>query len=243
MNGIDLELAFGQALNLDLVQIFQALMLALICGGAVSLIYRISIPDRIVSPAMMASLVLLSVIGAMVMMVIGNNIARAFSLVGALAIIRFRTRLASPLDITFVFFSLAAGIAAGVFAYKVAVLGTAVIGMAAMVLQALILITSQGPSHLLRCDLAAYQGTESELLEALDQHVHRRSLLEARSLRFGETLSYRYRIVLRRNRTLEPLLREMSDVEGVERVIIGAGDDSGDPGEESGNLRPFIYSR
>ena len=230
VNGIDLELAFGQALNLDLVQIFQALVLALICGSVVAVIYRISIPERVVSMAMTASLVLLSVIGSMVMMVIGNNIARAFSLVGALAIIRFRTRLRSPWDITFVFFSLAVGIAAGVFAFKVAVLGTAVIGMTALILQALPLLTSRGSPHLLRCDLAAYQGTEGPLLEVLDRHVHRRALVEARSLRFGETLSYRYRIVLKRGKTLEPLLREMSDVEGVERVIIDAVDGSGDPG-------------
>jgi hypothetical protein len=231
MNGIDLELAFGQALNLDSVQIFQALMLALICGAVVSVVYRVSITDRIPSPAMMASLVLLAVIGAMVMMVIGNNIARAFSLVGALAIIRFRTRLASPLDITFVFFSLAAGIAAGVFAYQVAALGTAVVGLTALVLQGFLLLTSQGPGHLLRCDIAAYQGTEAGMLAVVDRHVQRRALVEARSLRFGETLSYRYRIVLRTDRTLELLLREMSAVDGVERVIIDAGDASGDPAE------------
>ena len=231
MNQIDLDLAFGQALNLDLVQIFQALMLALVCGAVVSLIYRISIPDRIASPAMLVALVLLAGIGAMVMMVIGNNVARAFSLVGALAIVRFRTRLASPLDITFVFFSLAAGIAAGVFAYQVAALGTAVVGLAALALQAAVLITSQGPGHLLRFDLAAYQGAEGAMLQVLDRHVRRRALVEARSLRFGETISYRYRIVLRRDRTLEPLLREMSGVEGVERVIIDAGDDRGDPAE------------
>jgi len=231
MNGIDLELAFGQALNLDPFQIFQALMLALICGAVVSVVYRVSITDRIPSPAMLASLVLLAVIGAMVMMVIGNNIARAFSLVGALAIIRFRTRLASPLDITFVFFSLAAGIAAGVFAYQVAALGTVVVGLAALMLQAFLLLTSQGPGHLLRCDMAAYQGTEGGMLAVVDRHVQRRALVEARSLRFGETLSYRYRIVLRKDRTLELLLREMSAVEGVERVIIDAGDASGDPGE------------
>jgi len=231
MNGIDLELAFGQALNLDPVQIFQALMLALICGAVVSLVYRASITDRIPSPAMLASLVLLAVIGAMVMMVIGNNIARAFSLVGALAIIRFRTRLASPLDITFVFFSLAAGIAAGVFAYQVAALGTVVVGLAALMLQAFLLLTSQGPGHLLRCDIAAYQGTEAGMLAVVDRHVQRRALVEARSLRFGETLSYRYRIVLRTDRTLELLLREMSAVEGVERVIIDAEDANGDPAE------------
>lgn len=231
MNGIDLELAFGQALSLDPVQIFQALMLALICGGVVSVVYRVSISDRIPSPAMLASLVLLAVIGAMVMMVIGNNIARAFSLVGALAIIRFRTRLASPLDITFVFFSLAAGIAAGVFAYQVAALGTVVVGLAALILQAFLSLTAQGPGHLLRCDIAAYQGTEAGMLGVVDRHVRRRALVEARSLRFGETLSYRYRIVLRTDRTLEVLLREMSSVEGVERVIIDAEGANGDAAE------------
>lgn len=231
MNQIDLELAFGQALNLDLVQVFQALLLALICGAVIAVIYHISVPDRIASPAMLVALVLLAGVGAMVMLVIGNNIARAFSLVGALAIIRFRTRLASPLDITFVFFTLAAGIAAGVFAYQVAALGTVVVGLAALALQAFVLLTSRGPGHLLRFDLAAYQGTEGRTLQVLDRHVSRRALVEARSLRFGETLSYRYRIVLRRDRTLEPLLREMSDIEGVERVIIDAGDDSGDPPE------------
>jgi len=230
MNGIDLELAFGQALNLDPVQIFQALMLAMICGAVVSVVYRVSIADRIPSAAMMVSLVLLAVIGAMVMMVIGNNIARAFSLVGALAIIRFRTRLASPLDITFVFFSLAAGIAAGVFAFQVAALGTAVVGLTALVLQGLVVLTSHGPGHLLRCDIAAYQGTEAGMLAVVDRHVRRRALVEARSLRFGETLSYRYRIVLRTDGTLELLLREMSAVEGVERVIVDAGDANGDPG-------------
>lgn len=231
MNQIDLDLAFGQVLNLDLVQIFQALMLALTCGAVIAAIYRASILDRIASPAMLVALVLLAGVGAMVMMVIGNNIARAFSLVGALAIVRFRTRLASPLDITFVFFTLAAGIAAGVFAYQVAALGTAVVGLAALALQAFVLLTSQGPGHLLRFDLAAYQATEGAMLQVLDRHVRRRSLVDARSLRFGETLSYRYRIVLRRDRTLEPLLREMSDVEGVERVIIDAGEDRGDPAE------------
>jgi hypothetical protein len=231
VNQIDLELAFGQALNLDLVQILQALMLALICGAVIAVIYHISIRDRIASPAMLVALVLLAGVGAMVMMVIGNNIARAFSLVGALAIVRFRTRLASPLDITFVFFTLAAGIAAGVSAYQVAALGTAVVGLAALALQAFVLLTSRGPGHLLRFDVAAYQGTEGRLLEVLDRHVSRRALVEARSLRFGETLSYRYRIVLQRDRTLEPLLREMSDIEGVERVIIDAHDDRGDPAE------------
>ena len=226
MSSLDLELAFGQALNLDLMQIFQSLMLALVLGIVVALIYRISVSTKVISPEMLSSLVILAVIGSMVMMVIGNNIARAFSLVGALAIIRFRTRLRSPWDITFVFFSLAVGIACGVFAYRVAVMGTLVISLAVLALYILPLGGTRGPLHLLRCDIAAYQGTESAILEVLDRFLRKRSLVEARSLRFGETLSYRYRVALKKEDQLEALLRALSDVEGVERVVIDAEDES-----------------
>jgi len=226
VNDIDLELAFGQALNLDVVQIFQGLALALLLSIIVTLVYRFSVPERVLSSPMLSSLVVLAVVGAMVMMVIGNNIARAFSLVGALAIIRFRTRLRSPWDITFVFFSLAVGIACGVFAYRVAVMGTLVISLAVFALAVLPLGGARGAIHQLRCDLAAYEGTEKGVLEVLARYVKRRTLMEARSLRFGETLSYRYRVILRDEDQVEALLRELSDVEGVERVILDADNDT-----------------
>ena len=94
-------LAFGDAVNLSYQQVFEALLVAFVLSLVVASVYRISVGDRVVSPAMQGSLVLLAMVGAMVMMVIGNNIARAFSLVGALAIVRFRTRLRSPWDISF----------------------------------------------------------------------------------------------------------------------------------------------
>jgi len=134
MSGTGLELAFGSALNLSLVQVFQGMMAALLLGILVAVVYRVSVAGRIVSAAMPGSLIVLAMVGAMVMMVIGNNLARAFSLVGALAIVRFRTRLRSPWDITFVFFALAAGIAAGVGAFRVAVLGTVMVSLAVLTL-------------------------------------------------------------------------------------------------------------
>jgi len=67
----------------------------------------------------------------MVMMVIGDNIARAFSLVGALAIVRFRTSLRSSRDIS----SLVVGIACGVQSYNVAVIGTFLVSLTILALQ------------------------------------------------------------------------------------------------------------
>ena len=56
----------------------------------------------------------------MVVMVIGNNLARAFALVGAMSIIRFRTVVKDTKDTAFVFFALASGLAAGTSSYLLA---------------------------------------------------------------------------------------------------------------------------
>ncbi len=222
---MDLELAFGQALNISAVEIFQAQLLSLILGVTVALMYRVSVPERVLSTSMQSSFVLLAMIGSMVMMVIGNNVARAFSLVGALAIIRFRTRLRSPWDISFVFFSLAVGIACGVFAYRVALIGTTMISLAILALYVIPLSGIRGEVHALRCDLAAYEGVETKLDAVFERFLARRWLIEARSLRFGETLSYRYRIVLKEGVKIEKMLRALSDIEGVERIVLDVDED------------------
>lgn len=227
MNLLDFELAFGQALNLDASQIFMGLFLALILGIVVALVYGASIQNRVVPRALQSSFVLLALVSSMVMMVIGNNLARAFSLAGALAIIRFRTRLKSPWDITFVFLALAVGIATGVFAFRVAIIGTLVICLAVFALQ-VIPLGPRGEVHFLRCDLAAYEGREVNIAKVLDDHLKERWLIEARSLRFGETLSYRYRVVFKDDKKLDDFLRELSNIEGVERIVLDKEEERSD---------------
>lgn len=73
-------------------------------------------------------------ITALVIMVIGNNLARAFGLVGAMSIIRFRTAVKDTQDIVFIFFALAAGMAAGVGFRIVAFMGTLFIGIVLLLL-------------------------------------------------------------------------------------------------------------
>lgn len=70
------------------------------------------------------TIILTGIIVTIIMAVVGSNIARAFSLVGALSIIRFRTAVRSPLDITFIFFSIAMGLCLGSRFYITAILST-----------------------------------------------------------------------------------------------------------------------
>ncbi len=231
MSEVGLELAFGSALNLSFRDVFEALFVSMLLSMVVATVYRLSQGDRLISPALQGSLVLLSMVGAMVMMVIGNNLARAFSLVGALAIVRFRTRLRSPWDITFVFFALAVGIASGTLAYRVAFLGTVMISLASLCVGLLPLGGLRRKLHRLRVDVAAYSEVEAQLDQIFEEHLKAQWLLEVRSMRFGETLSYRYRVILAPKTTVRDLARILADTEGVEQVLLIDDDEaSGEAG-------------
>src|SRR6478752_4319478 len=90
------------------------LVTAFACGLFLSWLYRRTYRGSSYSITFDRALVTLTVITAIVIMVIGNNLARAFGLVGAMSIIRFRTAVKDAQDLVFIFFSLAVGLASGV---------------------------------------------------------------------------------------------------------------------------------
>ena len=104
------------------------LLLAFVLGVFIVNIYRwthAEIPQK----SFTDTLIILCMLISIVMVIIGDSIARAFSLVGALSIIRFRTAIQDPRDIGFVFYALAVGMAIGAGSPSVAVLATFLIGV------------------------------------------------------------------------------------------------------------------
>jgi len=78
---------------------------------------------------------LIAIVSATIMQAIGDSLARGLGMLGALAIIRFRTKLDDPRNITFMFASIAAGIACGVFGFTTAFIGTFGFCLAAIILR------------------------------------------------------------------------------------------------------------
>src|SRR3954466_7119133 len=105
-----------------------SLAVSLLCGMALSWLYRRTYRGPSYSVTFDRSLVTLTMITAIVIMVIGNNLARAFGLVGAMSIVRFRTAVKDAQDLVFIFFSLAVGLASGVGLYLLAMGGTLFVG-------------------------------------------------------------------------------------------------------------------
>ena len=101
------------------------LVAAALIGMLVTAIHAPSAPDRPLGRSMRHAQILLCVSGAMMMIIIGNNLARAFGIAGAASIIRFRTPVEDPKDVTIIFLLMALGMACGLGAFAVAGLSAA----------------------------------------------------------------------------------------------------------------------
>lgn len=111
-------------LSVSLADVIGNLFVALLCGTAISLVYRYTYKGLNYSASFAVSIIMLTMITSIVIIVIGNNLARAFGMVGAMSIIRFRTAVKDAADIMFIFFALTIGLACGVKMYAVAFFGT-----------------------------------------------------------------------------------------------------------------------
>ena len=103
--------------------------LAWLCGWVVALLARSKKPAGS-SDTLTLTLVLMSILIAMATQIIGDNIARAFSLVGALSIVRFRTAVPATRDVAFVLAAVVVGMAIGAGQYWVSMLGLIVVALA-----------------------------------------------------------------------------------------------------------------
>ena len=99
------------------------LLVAAAIGLLITAVHRPFVADRPMGRSMQQAQILLAVAGAMIMIIIGNNVARAFGIAGAASIIRFRTPVDDPKDVTILFLLMGLGMSAGLGFYAVAGMG------------------------------------------------------------------------------------------------------------------------
>lgn len=110
------------------------LVIASLIGIVVTTVHRRYHRDKPLTRSLMQAQVLLCVAGAMVMIIIGSSVARAFGVAGAAGIVRFRTPVEDPKDTTILFLLVGFGMACGVGLLEVAGLGTAFLCLILVVL-------------------------------------------------------------------------------------------------------------
>jgi len=116
-------------------RVLITVLFAFFLSSIISITYEFTTKSIYKNAHFQQSLALISIVAATVMQAIGDSLARGLGMLGALSIIRFRTVLDDPRNITFMFASLAVGISCGVFGFSIAFTGTLVFCLAAIILR------------------------------------------------------------------------------------------------------------
>ena len=192
------------------------LILAFVLGLIVAAIYRVTNGGQAV-PSFRATLVLLTILIAAVTQVIGDNVARAFSLVGALSIVRFRTVVQDTRDTAFVIFAVTVGMAVGAGDLWVAGLSLVVISAAATVMRARRpRAADSGPFHLA---ISLGLGASPAALAPVFEHFLAGSRVTAVSTaNRGAAIETTYEVRLRPETDPAQFVERLNDLEGVQSV-------------------------
>jgi len=182
--------------NLPWQTVALALVLAFLMATAIAWIYIRTHQGLSYSRSLVQGLVLGGIISAMLMLAIGNNVARGLGIVGTLAIIRFRSTMKDPRDMMFVFAALAVGITTGVRAFSVAVIGTAVFGAAAFVLRWTSFGAKQIHDGQIRLQLPATPEADLGLKAVFGRHCRNWVLVAVRDIEQGTALEHVYHVRL-----------------------------------------------
>ena len=211
------SVANEQQLPLDTIVI--RLVAASVLGGAVALIYRATRPGSAVTQAFLRTLVLLSIMIAMVTQVIGTNVAMAFSLVGALSIVRFRTVVRDIEDTAFVIFAVVIGMAAGASQARLALTGLVVVLLTAIVMRSR---PARTPDALAWFTLSVRVGlghdAETLIGGTLDKFASDRRVMSMATARQGMSIDITYETRLRKDSIPDDLVKALNRIEGIQSV-------------------------
>lgn len=204
--------------SLSVGNVLENVGVAFLCCSVIALFYRYTYRGPGYSVSFINSLVVLGMITAVVIMVIGNNLARAFGLVGAMSIIRFRTAVKETMDIVFIFFSLSIGMAAGVGLHIVAISGALFIGFIILLLSKTNLFSLSNEKFLLQFLYTGPHGNENApYMEVLNKYCKQITLLNIKSIKENQ-LELSYHVSIKNKKDNSKFIGELENVEGVRQI-------------------------
>lgn len=204
-------------------QISATLGLAFILCVVVAKTYQATYRGVTFSPAFMHTLVICGMVIAAVMVIIGSNIARAFSLVGALSIIRFRNAVKDPRDVAFIFLTMGVGMACGTGFYEVAVVLTVITSLATYILYVIGFGEHALTERVLRIQAPTTSNFENIFDDTLKNHAEQFNLVSAESTRMGTELELTFALRVPKRFSAEKLMGDLKKLNDNLRVqIVGS---------------------
>lgn len=207
----------------SVLDVVLALVLSFVLCAAIGWVYQITHRGTSYTQSFVQTLVLNGMIVAVIMLVVGSNIARAFTLVGALSIIRFRNAVKETRDVGFIFFSMAVGMAVGTKFYLLAAIAAVIICLIVLIMTRFNFFARKVVSQILRIELPASTEFEKLFDDVFLKHTTTSELISVDSVHGGMFTELTYNIGFKTPGKTQEFLTEIKQLNGNNRVTLIAG--------------------
>lgn len=198
--------------SVSVLDMAVALLLAFGIGVFIFLVYKKTFSGVMYSSSFGVTLIALTMITTVVILAVTSNVVLSLGMVGALSIVRFRTAIKEPLDIAFLFWSIAVGIVLAAGMIPLAVIGSVVIGVI------LLVFVNKKPHTnpyivVVNCQDS---GAEERARAFLEENVSR-AVVKSKSAQQGN-IELNYEVRLKDERT--DFITQLSELEGVSHAVL-----------------------
>jgi hypothetical protein len=188
-----------------------------------AIVYRNTHKGVSYSQSFAHTMVIFGVCVAFIMLIVGTNIARAFTMVGALSVVRFRNAMKEPRDLGFVFMAMAVGMACGTRFYVLATFATVFLSAAVILLSKLSLFAKVIRERILIVRLPMGQKEDETFEEVFSNFLAEQRLISMETVREGQLSELIYSVVLKRRTDPAQFLAEVRKVNGSNKVSLVLG--------------------
>ncbi len=210
----------GEFSVLDVVVV---LLLSFVLSAFIGWIYKQTHRGTSYTQSFVFTLVINGMVVALVMMIVGSNIARAFSLVGALSIIRFRNAVKESRDVGFIFLSMAIGMAVGTKFYLLAIVAAVVISLIILLMTRFNWYAREMNSQILRVQIPNGVPFDKMFDSLFLKYTSSSELISVDSVHSGMLTELTYSIGMKKSSMIQEFITEIKSLNGNNKVTLIAG--------------------
>lgn len=218
-NFSDASTALTVSQDIDFLSTTFTVFLSFLLSTLVAYVYVWTLQKSTYSRNYLQSIVLISIIACVIILSVGDSIARGVGIMAAVGIIRFRTNFKNPRDTIFLFAALAAGIACGANAFIVAIEGTLCFALASMFLR----YASFSPIAYYDC-VISFQSNSTDQSNQIDRimqaHCKKFVLIHAQENAKGVGNQYDYHIKRKKNVSNTQLIEALKAGNFAQKIVI-----------------------
>ena len=198
------------------------MLVAIVFGAVIGLTYY-KTQEENYQRSFAITLLMLPIILSVIIMFVGSNIARAFSLAGTLSIIRFRSAPGDPKDIGFIFFDIAAGLACGVGLYGYGAIFVVLLCVVMILTEKFGLFEKKSVEKTLRITIPEslnYQGAFDEILK---KYTKKYTLTRIKTTDLGSLFELNYNVIMLHDEDEQEFINELRCRNGNLNIILAVG--------------------